>query len=126
MRRTATGAAVALLLGLLGGCGGGEPPAGEDPAASVETMMRALDDGDCDAVKEVVVTPSQIDCGFVSDLGGMFAAEGLDLDDVDFSVTERTGDQATVRIEWGDGDPAETYEVQRLDGRWKVVFDSAA
>lgn len=116
-------ALVAVLL--LGGCGGSDDASG-DPAASVEAMMQALDAGDCAAVKDVVLTPSEIDCGFVAELGGMFADEGLDLAEVDFAVTERTGDQATVEIDWGDGEPAETYEVQRVDGDWKVVFDSAA
>jgi hypothetical protein len=125
-RSTVAAAPVLALVLLLGACGGGGDASGDDPARSVEAMMRALDAGDCDAVKEVVLTPSEIDCGFVADLGGMFADEGLDLEKVDFSVTERSGDQATVEIDWGDGDPAETYEVQRVDGRWKVLFDSAA
>lgn len=113
------------VLALVGACSGG-PDGSGDPAAAVETMMRALDSGDCEAVKDVVLTPSEIDCGFVTDLGGMFADEGLELDEVDFTVTESSGDQATVEIDWNDGDPNESYEVQRVDGTWKVLFDSAA
>lgn len=125
LRRPAAVLVAGAVLALVGGCSGG-PDGSDDPAAAVETMMRALDAGDCQAVKDVVLTPSEIDCGFVTDLGGMFADEGLELDDVDFAVAESSGDQATVEIDWNDGDPSESYEVQRVDGTWKVLFDSAA
>ena len=128
--RPARRLAAAVLAGLLAtgltGCAGGDSDQ-DGPAAAVETMLRALDAGDCDAAKDVVVTPSLIDCGYVEGLEGMFAGEGLDLDDVDFEVVEEVGaDQATVEIDYHDGEQPETYEVQRVDGEWLVLFDSAA
>src|SRR5215204_189569 len=36
------------------------------------------------------------------------------------------GDSTTVTIDWANGYPTESYDVQRLDGTWLVVFDSAA
>ncbi|MGQ2910499.1 hypothetical protein [Aeromicrobium sp.] len=125
VRRLVPALLTGAVLVLVGACSGG-PDGSENPAAAVETMMRALDAGDCQAVKDVVLTPSEIDCGFVTEIGGMFADEGLELDDVDFTVAESSGDQATVEIDWNDGDPRESYEVQRVDGAWKVLFDSAA
>ncbi|WP_311210419.1 MULTISPECIES: hypothetical protein [unclassified Aeromicrobium] len=125
VRRLVPALLTGAVLVLVGACSGG-PDSSENPAAAVETMMRALDAGDCQAVKDVVLTPSEIDCGFVTEIGGMFADEGLELDDVDFTVAESSGDQATVEIDWNDGDPRESYEVQRVDGAWKVLFDSAA
>lgn len=127
-RRRAAALVAGAVLALVGACSGGPDGSGDpaDPAAAVETMMRAFDTGDCQAVKDVVLTPSEIDCGFVTELGGMFDDEGLDLDTVEYTVTESEDDQATVEIDWNDGDPNETYEVQRVDGAWKVLFDSAA
>lgn len=118
-------AAVCALLSLAG-CGS-DDDAQDAPATAVESMLRALDDGDCEAARKVVVTPSLIDCEYVRGLSGMFSAEGLELDDVDFQVVEQVGpDQATVEIDYQDGQQPETYEVQRVDGRWLVLFDSAA
>ena len=120
MRRARPFAVLVLLVA--GACGGG---AG-GPEAAVEAMLRAFDAGDCAAVKEVVLAPSEVDCGFVTELSGMFADEGVDLDEVELSVADATDDQATVAIDWADGEPEETYEVQRVDGAWKVLLDSAA
>lgn len=122
--RRALAVAVAAVV-VLAGCSGS---GGEDgPTDAVETMLRALDAGDCEAAKDVVVTPSLIDCEYVRGLAGMFEGGDVDLDDVDLEVVEEVGpDQATVEIDYHDGQQPETYEVQRVDGEWLVLFDSAA
>jgi hypothetical protein len=97
-----------------------------DPEIAVEKLMRALDDGDCAAVKHVVVTPSEVDCGLVTEAAGSFAAEGIDLDQVRYRATKPEDDSVTVEITWGNDYPTESYDVQRIDGDWRVVFDSAA
>jgi hypothetical protein len=96
------------------------------PEIAVEKLMRALDDGDCAAVKRVVVTPSEVDCGLVTEAAGSFAAEGIDLDQVRYRATKAEDESVTVEITWGNEYPTESYEMQRVDGAWRVVFDSAA
>lgn len=96
------------------------------PAAAVEAMMRALDAGDCRAVRRVVVTPSAVDCGVVSTAKDTFADEGIDLDEVSYSTGPVNGSSSTVTISWGNDFPDESYEVEKVGDRWQVVFDSAA
>jgi hypothetical protein len=102
------------------------PPALSAPAAAVDALMRALDAGDCKAAKNLVITPSELGCDVVEQAKGSFADEGIDLDDVAYRAGQVHGPSATVSITWGNGTPAESYDVQKVDGRWKVVFDSAA
>lgn len=87
--------------------------------------MRALEAGDCAAVKLVVVTPSAIDCAQVTEASGMLIAEGVDLDSVAYEAGEIAGDSSTVTITWSKDLPPESIDVQRVDGTWLVVFDSA-
>jgi hypothetical protein len=94
--------------------------------AAVDGLMRALDAGDCKAAKKLVVTPSELGCDAVEQAKDSFAAEGIDLDDVAYRAGAVHGASATVSITWGNGYPTESYDVQKVDGRWKVIFDSAA
>jgi hypothetical protein len=104
--------------------GSAAPPTGA--AAAVADLMRALDDGDCRTAKRLVVTPSELGCDVVEQAAGSFADEGIDLDAVSYRAGAVRGGSSTVTIRWGNGYPAESYEAQRVGGRWKVVFDSAA
>jgi hypothetical protein len=125
-------AAVALLLVSACGTGsdGGSDPGGstDDGAAlAVEQLVTALEAGSCDDVKDVVVNPAAVDCEVVESLEGSFADEGVDLAEVTYEAGEVTDDSATVTIGWGGDDaenPDETWDVERIDGTWKVLFDS--
>jgi hypothetical protein len=136
-------AAAALSLALVSACGsdpdGSAPsePAPEassaapessdaGPALAVEQLITALEAGSCDDVKAIVVTPSTVDCEMVDSLGGSFAEQGVDLEKVTYDAGQVEGDTATVTIGWGDGDPDETWDVERIDDTWKVLFDSEA
>lgn len=138
MRRLA---ALTLLLAVVA-CGSDEAPADREKTSpqattsqsprdstpqetAVETLIRALDEGDCAAVKDVVVTPSAIDCGSVSEAAGLLAAEGIDPDRVTYESGQIAGDSSTVAITWGNGQPPESFDVQRVDRDWLVVFDSS-
>jgi hypothetical protein len=97
------------------------------PESVVEQLVRALDEGDCEAAKDAVLTPSALDCDLVEESRGQFDAEGIDPEEVRYRTTERVGDSATVHIDWGTKDaPGEEYQLVRVDGAWKVEFDSAA
>lgn len=101
-------------------------PVTTGPSRAVDRLMRALNEGDCKAVKDLVVSPSEIDCGLVAEATGTFEAEGIDLDAVRYRRGSIVGDSTTVTIDWANGYPTESYDVQRVDGTWLVVFDSAA
>lgn len=127
----------ALSLVLVAACGSqdsseGDPApspsatAAAGPAAAVEQLMRALDAGDCDAAKALVVTPSALDCGDVEAAAGSFAEEGNDLDTVTYEAGEVEGTSASVTIDWGNENPGESYDVEKIDGTWRVLFDSVA
>ncbi|MGA8986613.1 hypothetical protein [Aeromicrobium sp.] len=101
-------------------------PARTGPEAAVEQLMRALDAGNCRRAKQLVVTPSELECDTVEQAAGSFADEGIDLDEADYRAGPTHDASATVRIMWGAGQPTESYDVQRIGGRWRVVFDSVA
>jgi len=101
-------------------------PALEPAAAAVDALMRALDAGDCKAARKLVVTPTELGCDVVEQSKDSFADEGIDLDEVSYRVGAVHDASATVSITWGNGYPTESYDVQRIGTRWKVVFDSAA
>jgi len=88
--------------------------------------MRALDAGDCTTAKRLVVTPSELGCDVVEQSKDSFADEGIDLDEVRYRAGAVHDASTTVSIRWGNGYPTESYDVQKVGGRWKVVFDSAA
>lgn len=102
------------------------PSSASGPAGAVEQLMRALDAGDCDAAKALVVTPSAIDCADVEAAAGSFAEEGTDLDDVTYEAGPVQGSSSRVSIDWGNENPGESYDVEKVDGNWLVVFDSVA
>lgn len=88
--------------------------------------MRAIEQGDCGTVKKLVVTPSEIDCGQIGEAAGMLEAEGVQLDEVKYKQGSINDDSSTVTISWAPDLPPEPIELQRVDGEWLVVFDSAA
>src|SRR5215207_2875161 len=93
--------AVAAML-VVAACGGSDDPAPaktstppstttpahtlSPPEATVDALMRALDAGDCDTAKELVVTPSELGCDIVEEMKDSFAAEGIDLDAVTYAA----------------------------------------
>ncbi len=121
MRRVA----VACLLLMLAACASEPEPAKPTPEQVVETLIRAIEDGDCETVKRVVVTPSAIDCAQVGEAASMLVVEGVDIDDVRYEAGKIAGDSTTVTIIWSKDLPPEQIDVQRVDGKWRVVFDSA-
>ncbi len=128
--------AALLLLLTAAACGDERAPATNSPPSSapvlnereqvVDTLMRAIEAGDCDRVKGVVLTPSEIDCGAIVESAGMLELEGVDLDSVRYESGEIAGDSSTVTITWSTDLPKEETDVQRVDDEWLVVFDSAA
>lgn len=98
-------------------------PGGNDPAAALERFFRALAKGDCAAVKQVVVGPEQIDCGFIGEASG--SMDGIDLDAATYTVTDSGDDTATVRADFGGADKQD-LDLVRTDGVWLVIFDTAA
>jgi hypothetical protein len=109
------------------------PPSTSSPApglspseAAVAALMRALDAGDCKAAKRLVVTPSELGCDVVEQSKDSFAAEGIDLDKVTYRAGAVHDSSSTVSITWGNDYPPESYDVQKVGDRWKVIFDSAA
>lgn len=125
-------AVATLVLVLTGACGSGSgsdetgSSDGSSPERAVSAVMAAMEAGDCDAVKAVVVTPDAIDCEAVATLRGGYADDGVDLDDVDLTAGERSGDSATVIVDLGGSADDETWQVEKVDGAWKVLFDSEA
>ena len=101
-------------------------PALSPAESAVDALMRALDAGDCTAARALVVTPSELGCDVVEQSKDSFADEGIDLDEVTYRAGAVHDSSATVSITWGNDYPTESYDVQKLGGRWKVVFDSAA
>jgi len=94
--------------------------------AAVDALMRALDAGDCKAARKLVVSPAELTCDVVELSKDSFADEGIDLDEVVYRAGPVHDASSTVDITWGNGYPTESYDVQKIGGRWKVVFDSAA
>lgn len=112
---------------LAAACGSESEPGGSTspgPEDAVEQLLTSLEAGSCADVKEIVVTPSTIDCEMIESLEGSFADEGVDLADVTYTAGEVVADSGTVTVDWGDDDAEESWNVERVDGTWKVVFDS--
>ena len=129
MKLVAALVAVPLLLAACGSGSGSEgagAPGAASPEAALTVFLAGLEAGSCDDVKQVVVTPATVDCELVQSLGGSFAEEGIDLDGVSLDAGEVSGDSAVVTIDWGTDQADETWDVQRIDGRWRVLFDSEA
>ena len=117
-------ASAALLL--LAACGSGDGAGSDSPEAAVSDLMTALEKGSCTDVKSVVVTPDDIDCEMIGTLKGDYAADGVDLDAARLSSDEPVDGSTTVTVDLGSGEDAQTWQVQQVDGSWKVLFDSEA
>lgn len=108
---------------VLAACGSESEPSSDSstPEAAVMSFMVGLEAGDCAAVKKIVVTPSTVDCEVVESLRGSYADEGTDVDDVSLEAGEVEGDSAVVAV---GGDSEESFDVERIDGAWRVIFDT--
>jgi len=116
--------AVAVLL-LVAACGSDPAPSGSDAAGdAVEKLLTALDDGSCADVKKIVLTPDDIDCEQIETLAGSYTDQGIDLDDISVTTGEVNGGSTTVTVDLGIDDPDETWQAERVDGSWRVIFDS--
>lgn len=124
MRPFATVAVAGLLM--LGACGAGAGGAANSPEGAVRELMSSLEAGSCPQVKTIVVTPDEIDCEMVETLRDGYADDGVDLDDADVSAGEVVDGSATVTVDLGDDEDDQTWQVERVGGTWKVLFDSEA
>lgn len=105
---------------------GSASPDFSEPEQAVADLMHALDEGDCPVARKLVLTPSELTCDIVEEAKGSFADEGIDLDETTFRAGPVHDRSTTVTIRWGNDYPPESYDLQRVRDRWKVVFDSAA
>lgn len=117
-------ASAALLL--LAACGSGDGAGSDSPEAAVSDLMTALEKGSCPDVKRVVVTPDDIDCEMIGTLKGDYADDGVDLDAAQLSSDDPVDGSTTVTVDLGSDQDAQTWQVQQVDGSWKVLFDSEA
>ncbi|MET0819330.1 MAG: hypothetical protein ABWY58_00070, partial [Aeromicrobium sp.] len=76
--------------------------------------------------KDLVVTPDEIDCEMIGTLKGDYASDGVDLDDIELSSAEPVDGSTTVTVDLGTDEADQTWQVQQIDGDWKVLFDSEA
>ena len=111
---------------LVAACGTSDGAGSSSPEGAVKDLMTALEKGSCSDVKDVVVTPDDVDCEMIGTLEGGYAADGVDLDAVRLSADEPVGGSATVTADMGSGQDDQTWQVQQVDGAWKVLFDSEA
>jgi hypothetical protein len=117
-------ASAALLLAAA--CGSGDGTGADSPEGAVSDLMAALEQGSCQDVKDVVVTPDEIDCEMVATLEGDYAADGVDIKSARLSADEPVDGSATVTVDLGTDEADQTWQVQQVDGSWKVLFDSEA
>jgi hypothetical protein len=121
----ASAVTVTLLLASACGSEGSDGSAGAaSPQDAVTRLMTALEDGSCPGVQDVVVTPDLVDCETIATLRGGYAADGVDLDAVDVSPGEAVDGSSSVTVDLGGDRDDETWQVERVDGSWKVLFDS--
>lgn len=96
------------------------------PADAAESYFRALAADDCATVRAVVLSSEDLDCSLVTEMhSSLIDADGFDVDGASFAVDDVVDDSAVVEISW-DADRSETIELQRVDGTWLVVLDTAA
>jgi hypothetical protein len=120
---TAIGASTAALAGCTGGLLGGGGGAGDDPAATVEAFVQALDDGDVERANELIHSESPQ--GELSESGASAAAEA-EITVEETEVLEQSEDEARVRVEItfeqdGQTENSETVYVLRTeDGAWRI------
>lgn len=89
-------------------------------------LMASLEAGSCPRVQAIVVTPDAIDCEMIGTLRDGYADDGVDLDDADVSAGEVVDGSTTVTVDLGAGEADQTWQVERVGGSWKVLFDSEA
>lgn len=114
--------AVCLLVAACGAESSDSDAAGAGDA--VKELMASVDAGSCPDVKRIVLTPDAIDCEQIQDLAGSYSSAGVDLDDVSVSVGEVVDRSATVTVDIGSDDDDEQWQVEKVDGSWRVMFDS--
>ena len=117
-------ASAALLL--LAACGSSDGAGSDSPEGAVGDLMAALEKGSCKDVKRLVVTPDEVDCEMIGTLKGDYASDGVDLGDVELSAAEPVDGSTTVTVDLGSDQDAQTWQVQQIEGSWKVLFDSEA
>jgi hypothetical protein len=122
MRMPAATALAALLLA--SACGSSDSEGSPGPEAAVTRLLTALEAGSCEDVKDVVVTPDLVDCEMIADLKGGYADDGVDLADVRTSRGEVFDGSTTVTVDLGGDEADQTWQVERVGGAWKVLFDS--
>jgi hypothetical protein len=117
--------AVAATLLVLAACGS-EPDqtAPGDAGDAVKQLLTSLDAGDCAAVTAIVLTPDAIDCEQIEDLAGAYSDDGVDLDEITVEQGEVIDGSTTVTVDLGVGAQDEQWQAERVDGSWRVVFDS--
>lgn len=117
---------VLLLVAACGSESGSDGPetAATGPEDAVRQLLTALESGSCSGVKDVVLAPATIDCEMVGSMEGSLADEGVAIDDVTYATGEIVDESGSVTTGWGDGEDGSTWQVERIDGTWKVVFDS--
>ncbi|MBC9227423.1 hypothetical protein GL325_13930 [Aeromicrobium sp. 636] len=87
--------------------------------ATLRDYLVAADAGDCDAVKQTVLLPEQVECGDVHEQEGRWSAGGADLRAVAMT-TEVVETSATVTVDWPK-DPEDVWSLEHVDGSWRVV-----
>lgn len=117
MRRLAVALAA---LALVAGCGT-KTADDHDASEALVDYLAAVDDGNCDAVKKVVVDPDSVDCDEVSSSSGLY---GDELGSLTAKVTDEVDDSAVVTVTWSD-DSTDDYDLQRVDGTWLVITPSS-
>jgi hypothetical protein len=95
---------------------------GPGPVARVESFERALAQGDCAAVKKLVVAPGEIDCGSIAEAAESMS--GIDVGAIVYRVTDSGEDFATVRVDI-EGEKS-SLDLVKDGGSWFVIFDTAA
>lgn len=133
--RTSWVVSLLMVAALLGGCGGtsydsgdgngdgyGASPSettGQDAERALRRYLIAADEGDCEAVKETVLVPEDLECGDVRDQEGQWTADGADLEQVPMTA-EVVDDSATVTVQWPGG-LEDTWDLQREGDTWYVL-----
>lgn len=95
------------------------------PAATVESYINAMQDGDCEAGNELVVESMQMDCDAEAPEGAGAPAAALESTEVEvgaIEVAEETETEATVSYELtvNGSDQSDTAHLVNQDGAWLI------
>lgn len=99
-------------------------PEAAGPEDAVRRLLTAMEAGSCSGVKDVVLTPATVDCEMIAGLEGSLAEEGIAVSDVSYAAGETVDSSSTVTTDWGNGEASDSWQVERVGGTWKVIFDS--